>query len=124
MAWRVTDNLIDGTLDNTTPAKVTGELRFLGRKRPVRVDLAGDFAGECRGKRLALKHAEPRERNRILPDRRAGSYMTGFAAVQRGEVGRMMVDDCGAYLEWFGEKNGRVVIELAVAEVEVVTRNT
>jgi hypothetical protein len=117
MAWRLGTNLIDGVLDNTTPGKVTGSLRFIGRKRPVRLDLAGDFAGECQGKRLVLKHADPQERETILG--RAGSYMVGFKPVQRGEVGTMKVDETGAYLEWYGEKNGRVVIELSRAEVEV-----
>ena len=121
MAWRVTDNLIDGTLDNTTSGRVTGELRFLGRKAPVRFDLAGDFAGECRGKRLVLKHAEPQERNRTLE--RPGSYMTGFKRVQRGEVGTMQLDERSGYvyLEWYGDKNGRVVIELPREQVEILS---
>ncbi len=123
MAWRVSDNLIDGTMDNTAPGKVTGSLRFIGRKRPVRLDLAGDLGGEGRGKRLVLRNAKPQERNRLLPGprgHRPGTYMEGFAQVQRGEVGTMEVDARGAYLEWYGEKNGRVVIELPREQVEIV----
>ena len=121
MAWRVTTNLIDGTVDNTAAGKVTGSLRFIGRKRPVRLELAGDFTGECQGKRLVLKNRHPHERNSTLA--RAGSYMVGFKPVQRGDVGTMKVDETGAYLEWYGETNGRVVIELARVEVEVVAPN-
>lgn len=123
MAWRVSDNLIDGTLDNTAAGKVTGELRFIGRKRAVRLELAGDIGGEGKGKRLVLRNPKPQERNRILPGprgHRAGTYMTGSHAVQRGEVGTMKVDAQGAYLEWYGEKNGRVVLELPREQVEIV----
>jgi len=115
MAWRLGTNLIGGTLDNTTPGKVTGELRFIGRKRRVRLDLVGDFDGECRGRQLVLRNQTPEERNSAG----AGSYMDGFAGVQRGEVGLMKIDKNGAYLEWYGDKNGRVVIELAPCQVQV-----
>jgi len=124
MAWRLGTNLIDGVLDNTTPGKVTGELRFIGRKRPVRLDLAGDILGEGRGKRMVLRNAKPQERNRVLEsqfgDRRAGTYMRGFASVQRGEVGTMKVDPRGCWLEWYGEKNGRTVLELPREQIEIV----
>jgi hypothetical protein len=123
MAWRLGTNLIDGTLDNTTPGKVTGTLRFIGRKRAVRIDLAGDILGDGGGKRLMLKNPNPLERNRVLPlprGRKSQSYMTGFAAVQRGAVGTMTVDERGCYLEWYGEKNGRTVIELPREQFEIV----
>jgi hypothetical protein len=32
MAWRPTEYLIEGELDNTTPGKVTGWMRFAGMK--------------------------------------------------------------------------------------------
>ena len=121
MAWRLTTNLVDGTVDNTAAGKVTGELRFVGRKRRVRLDLAGDFQGELRGKRLVLRHSHPEERNCVLG--RGQSYMVGFKPVQRGEVGNIYLYDGGVYIEWYGEKNGRVVIELCRTEVEVVARN-
>lgn len=123
MAWRISDNLIEGTMDNTVAGKVTGQLRFIGKKRPVRLDLAGDIAGEAKGKRLVLRNANPQERNRLLPGprgHRPGTYMTGFHAVQRGGTGTMKVGEHGAYLEWFGEKNGRVVLELPRRQVEIV----
>src|ERR1700683_2604249 len=46
MAWRPYENLIDGQLDNCTPGKVRGWMRFCrSDKRPLKVhfDLAGDF---------------------------------------------------------------------------------
>jgi len=118
MAWRLGTNLIDGVLDNTTPGKVTGELRFIGRKRPVRIELEGDFDGESRGKRLVLRNTKPQERNRSFG--RPGTYMAGFKQVQRGAVGMVTVDERGAHIEWYGETNGRVVLELPREQVEIV----
>src|SRR5579862_9202342 len=46
MAWRPYENLIDGELDNQTPGKVSGWMRFFRAKSsPLRVnfDLEGDF---------------------------------------------------------------------------------
>ena len=33
MAWRPSEYLIDGELDNTNPGKVTGWMRFAGMRR-------------------------------------------------------------------------------------------
>jgi len=39
MAWRPTEYLIEGELDNTNPGKVTGWMRFAGLKDKVTFDL-------------------------------------------------------------------------------------
>jgi hypothetical protein len=88
MAWRPYDNLIDGELDNRTPGKVTGWMRFCRNgKRPLRVsfDLAGDFHEDIRGKVIRLSNPHVSDRNAEL-DRR-GTYMEGFSSVQNGSVG-------------------------------------
>jgi hypothetical protein len=79
MAWRPNRQLIDGELDNTTPGRVTGWLRFLGLAEPVKLDLEGDFHRDIRGARIRLKNQEPRERER--------GYMEGFCTRQTGKVG-------------------------------------
>jgi len=43
MAWRPTQYLLEGELDNTTPGKVTGWMRFAGMKDNVAFDLAWIF---------------------------------------------------------------------------------
>ena len=90
MAWRPYENLIDGELDNRTPGKVTGWMRFFRHgTKPLRVsfDLAGDFHEDIRGKAIRLKNPEPSDRNSKLE--REGTYMERFAPVQRGQVGDM-----------------------------------
>lgn len=88
MAWRPNECLIDGELDNRTPGKVTGWMRFFRRRRkPLKVtlDLEGDFHEDIRGKEIVLNNPEPRDR---IIDATA-TYMDGFARVQRGTGGDM-----------------------------------
>jgi hypothetical protein len=88
MAWRPYENLIEGELDNRTPGKVTGWMRFYRNdEEPLRVifDLAGDFHDDIRGKVIWLHNPTPSDRADTLE--RRGTYMDGFASVQRGDVG-------------------------------------
>ena len=88
MAWRPYQNLIDGELDNRTPGKVTGWIRFFRRgKQPLRArfDLDGDFHEDIRGKVIRFSNSSPSDRNEELG--REGTYMDGLAIEQRGEVG-------------------------------------
>ena len=54
MAWRPTQYLLEGELNNTTPGKVTGWLRFAGMKHQVTFDLEGDFHRDIRGASIHL----------------------------------------------------------------------
>jgi len=88
MAWRPYENLIDGELDNHIPGKVSGWIRFMRRgKQPLRAifDLTGDFHEDIRGTVIRLSNPAPSDRSASLD--REGTYMDGFSAVQRGEVG-------------------------------------
>ena len=81
MAWRPTQYLLEGELDNTTPGKVTGWMRFAGLKKKVTFDLEGNFHRDIRGARIHF-HGPASERNGD-----AGSYMDGFALHQSGQAG-------------------------------------
>lgn len=88
MAWRPYENLIDGELDNRVPGTVRGWMRFFrSGKRPLKVtfDLVGDFHEDIRGKVIRLSNPGPLDRNQDLD--RNGTYMKGFASMQRGNVG-------------------------------------
>src|SRR2546425_8847074 len=88
MAWRPYENLIDGELDNRTPGKVTGSMRFFRKgKHPLKVtfDLEGDFHEDIRGTLIRLSNPNPSDRNDELD--RSGSYVDGIARLQRGTVG-------------------------------------
>jgi hypothetical protein len=85
MAWRPYENLIDGELDNRTPGKVTGWIRFFRNEQPplrVTFDLEGDFHEDIRGTVIRLSNPDPSDR---YPDE--GTYMEGFTPVQTGTAG-------------------------------------
>ena len=120
MAWRPTKYLLDGELDNTILGKVTGWMRFIGLKEKVLFDLEGNFHRDIRGAKIHLfsecwKH-----------DKKAQEYMQGFSLHQTGKVGditagltpRDYVDY--PYIEWYGDENGRVVLELEPDHIRVI----
>jgi hypothetical protein len=85
MAWRPYENLIDGELDNRTPGKVKGWIRFFRNKMaPLQVtfDLEGDFHEDIRGAMIRLSNLTPSDRQLD-----GGTYMEGFSPMQHGTVG-------------------------------------
>ena len=87
MAWRPYENLIDGELDNRTPGKVTGWMRFFRNgKQPLRVtfDLEGDFHEDICGAKIRLSNSQPSDHHEGRD-----TYMEGFSEVQQGTVGDM-----------------------------------
>lgn len=120
MAWRPTQHLLDGELDNTVPGKVTGWMRFAGLKDTVTFDLDGAFHRDIRGATIRLRGAG----DEIDPD--AAENMESFATHQVGKVGDITAGreprDYTAYpyIEWYSEQNGRVVLELEPDQVTVI----
>ena len=86
MAWRPYENLIDGELDNRTPGKIKGWMRFFrSGKAPLGVtfDLEGDFHEDIRGAVILLSNPNPSDRERDD----GGTYMDGFSPTQHGTAG-------------------------------------
>jgi len=115
--------LIEGELDNTHLGKVTGWMRFAGMKDRVTFNLQGDFHRDIRGAKIRFT-GDAAETD---PPADANEYMKGFALHHTGKVGDMTAGLPPAdyvagycYLEWYGEENGRVVIELEPTQVEVI----
>ncbi len=138
MAWRIEEQLVRGEIDNRVRGRVTGRLWFLGREDPMILDLAGDAWRDIAGHLIRFTNPSPQPGS---PD-----ALEGLAFEQRGEVGditasrRVKVPDCSMdelldlvragkkfpwhwgnslYLEWHGERNGRVVIESAGYRLEI-----
>jgi len=125
VAWRPTHYLVEGELDNTTPGKVTGWMKFAGLRRKVVLDLQGNFHRDIRGAKIRFHGA-----GNAGGDAPAvvASYMEGFALKHTGKVGDMTaglppVDYVNyPYIEWYGDQNGRVVLELDSEQVTVIGR--
>ncbi len=138
MAWRIDEQLIRGEIDNRVRGRVTGRLWFIDREAPVTLDLTGNAWRDVAGHLIRFSNPSPKAGG---PD-----AFKGFASVQRGTVGditasrRVKVPDCSMdevfrlveqgkkfpwhwgnslYLEWHGERNGRVVIESASYRIEI-----
>jgi hypothetical protein len=120
MAWRPTNYLLEGELNNTMPDKVTGWMRFAGLQHGVTFALEGNFHRDIRGAKIRVR-GEGRADD---PD--AAEFMEGFRSEQVGKVGditagRTPVDYVDyPYIEWYSDQNGRVVIELDKDQVEII----
>ena len=124
MAWRPNEQFVCGELDNTVPNKVTGWMQFAGMTEKVAFDLEGNFHRDIRGARIRLRGDGESENQED-----AAKYMQGFSTLQKGKVGDMTAGlppcDYGeagqAYIEWYSDDNGRVVVELATEQVELLS---
>ncbi len=123
MAWRPNEYLLEGELDNTSPGKVTGWMRFAGLKNKVTFELRGNFHRDIRGAKIRFTGDGDEDNPHAV------SYMDGFALKQTGKVGDITAGDPPAdylsgypYIEWYGDQNGRVVIEVAREQVQVIGR--
>ena len=124
MAWRPHEQFIEGILDNTVPGRVTGWMQFAGMSEKVLFDLEGNFHRDIRGAQVRL-----RGEGEAANQEEAAKYLQGFTPTQKGRVGDMTagrgpVDYVSyPYFEWYSDDNGRVVIELASEQVEILTQS-
>ncbi len=122
MAWKPTTLLIEGMLDNTTPGKVTGWMKFAGMKEKVTFDLEGNFHRDIRGAKIRLIGG--------AADNEPGTEgnMHGFAPHQTGKVDNITAGLSPAdyifgsvSIEWYSQLNGRVVLELEQDQIEFLS---
>ena len=122
MAFRPTQYLIEGELDNTNPRKVIGWMRFIGLREKVTFDLEGNFHRDIRGAKIHFTGDAYEDQQDVDP----GSYLEGFAQHQTGKAGDITAglppNDYGStpYVEIYSEQNGRIVLELEPAQIEVI----
>ena len=121
MAWRPTHLLIEGELDNTILGKITGWMRFAGKKEKIIFDLKGDFHRDIRGAKIYfLGDAREEEPG-------AKEYIKNFSTKQTGNAGDISAGLFPydyikglCYIEWYSKENGRVVIELEQDQLQII----
>jgi len=125
MAWRIDQHVLKGEIQNCTPGTVSGLIWLKGLNKPMELKLKGNCYRDLAGAKLTFENPEPFE----------GDY-TGLDILQDGVVGDItaskkvkvpvdpetvigdfidgkapyVIGNC-LYLEWFSERNGRVLIE-------------
>jgi hypothetical protein len=120
MAWRLTEQLMQGILDNTEPNRVTGWIQFAGLSERVILNLEGNFHRDIRGAKIRFTGEGKAD------DPEAARYLEGFSLTQTGKVGDITSGgppfDYGkdVYIEWYGIENGRVVIEPDPNRIEII----
>ncbi len=135
MAWRIDEQVIRGEIDSRTQGRTTGRIWLLGRDEPLQLDLEGNPWADLAGHLLHFSHPAP------VP-----GEIDRLATEQRGSVGditasrKLRVPECpldemlalskagkaypwhwsnSLYLEWFSQRNGRVVIESTDFELTI-----
>lgn len=135
MAWRVDEYVVRGELDNRVRGRVRGRIWFHGMDEPIELDLEGNPWRDMAGHLIEFVNPTPKP-----------GKIDGLNISQSGSVGDMTasrkvrVPTCSPekfrqhlsertpfpwhwanslYLEWFSEKNGRVVIESATFHLTI-----
>jgi len=122
MAFRPTQYLIEGELDNTNPGKVTGWMRFAGLNEKMTFDLEGNFHRDIRGTKIHFTGDAYEDRE----DVDINDYSDGLALHQTGKAGDITAglppNDYGStpYIEVFSDQNGRMILELEPVQIEVI----
>jgi hypothetical protein len=125
MAFRPTQNLIEGILDNTTPGIVKGWIDFYRQgKEPLhcKLTLDGDFHDDIRGRVLRFWNDNPSDAGfdgslgRIEP-----TYIESMKPEQNGIAGDITSEHRGTvYIEWYSDVNGRVVLNIDRNQTEIL----
>lgn len=137
MAWRITDYVEHGEIDNREKGRVTGRLWLHGIEEPIVLELTGNPYRDLAGQRLRFMNPAPK----AIPEQ-----LRDFAREQTGVVGDITAarkvkvldipdgelkhyytnkipmpyhwGNC-LYLEWHSVRNGRVVIEATEYVLEI-----
>ena len=129
MAWRITDSVIRGELDNRLKGTVTGRLWLNGLAAPVELRLKGNALADLAGCLIKFENIEPTipiELEARFNELQAGTtgdltasrkvrvpdvpFEEFYALRKAGKPAPEHLGNC-LYLEWFSDANGRVVIE-------------
>ncbi|MDB2687160.1 hypothetical protein N9Y42_08090 [Mariniblastus sp.] len=140
MAWRPSEWVTDGEIDNTTLGWTVGWVKIQGRDDPLRLKLAGNCHPDLAGWKFKIVRTDP------IPDWAEPLILLDqIATDQSGHVGDVTADqdikhiECSAkdfvhrtragedvptvwrkalYLEWYSNANGRCVIQSTRLAVE------
>ena len=141
MAWRPSDWVLDGELDNTVPHWTIGWIRLRGRDQPLQLKLQGNCHPDLAGWKFRIVRTDPippwvphknehgdriaTDQSGTIGDVTADQVLKHFECSDDEFVQRMQEGDPppttlrnSLYLEWFSNNNGRVVIQSTRLAIE------
>jgi hypothetical protein len=139
MAWRIHERVSKGEIDNRRRDHVRGQIWLVGRDKPIRLDLSGNCLRDLAGCFVKFENPQAKpaaDEDVALADRQSGlaGEITASRRVRVFDVpleealritreGKAPPEHMGNcfYLEWFGDTNGRVVIEGTDYEIDTST---
>ena len=136
MAWRIAQSVVRGWVDNRRKGRVTGEIVLLGRDEPVRLDLEGDANPDVAGCRIEFTNPKPVAGDETDLFAEQAGIPGDITCSRKCRVLDVPLEDLDQYhgrtipshwanvlyVEWFSERNGRVVLETADFAVTISER--
>ena len=136
MAWRIEQAVVRGEIDNTVEGRTRGRIWLAGCDAPLHLSLDGDCWRDLAGTRLYFENPAPRpgpetaglavDQCGVIGDmtasRKAKVPLAGdeeLQALPRGQQEIAFEWRNTLYLEWFGNFNGRVVIEASTFALRI-----
>ena len=129
MAWRIDKSVVRGEIDSRRKGCVTGRIWLAGRAEPLELELQGNPLRDLAGCRLTFDNPNPGpgqpvdltpQQRGIVGDMTASRKVRVFdvpvkEALAMSKIGIKPPEHLAnsLYLEWYGDANGRVVIESA-----------
>lgn len=126
MAFRITTHVQRGWLDASTKGRIVGEIYLKGRELPMRLSLDGLPMADIAGRIVSFENpdahasAEPL----LLAEDQEGTAGDVTASrklldgdISRGREALQIVN--GLYVEWYSQRNGRILIEATTFKTQV-----
>lgn len=127
MAWRIDEAVMRGEIDNRVRGRVIGRIWFVGRKDPVVLGLKGNAWRDVAGRVLYFENPVPKAMELDTLAEVQDGPVGDITASRKVKVPEIPMEQIGEYyaakkpwpwhwgnclyLEWFSQRNGRVVIE-------------
>src|SRR4051794_8888100 len=137
MAWRIDESVVRGEIDNREKGIIRGRIWLIHRAEPMVLELIGNAKSDLAGCLLKFKNSVPPVKHPSLDSLYAQQRGTAgdltasrkvrvfdlpfeeaYELIKRGDKPPEHMANA-LYLEWFSEKNGRVVIESSEYQIEI-----
>lgn len=137
MAWRIDESVVRGEIDNREKGIIRGRIWLIHRAEPMVLELIGNAKSDLAGCLLKFKNSVPPVKHPSLDSLHAKQRGTAgdltasrkvrvfdlpfeeaYELIKRGDKPPEHMANA-LYLEWFSEKNGRVVIESSEYKIEI-----